>query len=138
MCKRIKRASLFHNTALTGRGKNYWCKSCQKKYSEKYRNDKRAKVREANRQSHLKREYGLTAEAHKALLESHNNKCAICRADKDWGGRKYLSVDHDHKTGKVRGVLCNSCNVALGLLKDDPQRLRAAADYLDRFDSANS
>jgi len=44
-----------------------------------------------------------------------------------------LTIDHDHATGQIRGLLCNNCNRAIGLLKDNPQTLRQAAAYLDRF-----
>jgi hypothetical protein len=73
--------------------------------------------------------YGLTKQELGVLLAQHE-RCAICRAE-DWGG-KGPQVDHDHATGKVRGVLCNNCNQGLGRFKDDPARLRAAADYLER------
>jgi len=74
--------------------------------------------------------YGLTPEQYDALLAEQDGKCAICRTD-DWPG-KGPHVDHEHETGKVRGLLCGKCNVALGNMDDDPARLRAAADYLER------
>lgn len=55
--------------------------------------------------------------------------CAICESSSDKSGRR-LSVDHDHKTGKIRGRLCNSCNFLLGHANDDPERLIRAAEYL--------
>jgi hypothetical protein len=82
----------------------------------------------ANRKSHLKRKYGLTLEAFEALLASQGGGCAICgRTDAD-------NVDHDHGTGQVRGILCFKCNVAIGLVDEDPDRAHAAAAYLDRDD----
>ena len=71
--------------------------------------------------------YGLTRDELSALLAQHD-VCAICGTDQ-WG-RKGPQVDHDHATGKVRGVLCNNCNQGLGRFADDPTRLRAAAEYL--------
>ena len=82
----------------------------------------------SNRKSHLKRNYGLTLAAFDALLASQGGGCAICgRPDAD-------NVDHDHETGRVRGILCFPCNVAIGLVHEDEERLLAAAMYLDRDD----
>lgn len=60
-----------------------------------------------------------------------NGACAICGGT-SWGGR-LPCVDHDHKTGKVRGLLCNACNLALGYFNDDANALARAAEYLRRF-----
>lgn len=65
-----------------------------------------------------------------AMFLEQGNRCAICRSSspgvKDW------CVDHDHETGKVRGILCNNCNGALGLFKDDPDVMELAAEYIRR------
>ena len=63
------------------------------------------------------------------MLERQGGACAICK-EKPKSGR--LAVDHVHGTDKVRGLLCNLCNPALGLFKDDPDRLEAAVAYLER------
>jgi hypothetical protein len=73
--------------------------------------------------------YGLTPEAYAALLETQDARCAICRTDTP-GGKGGWHVDHNHATGLVRGLLCTNCNQGLGQFADDPDRLRAAADYL--------
>jgi len=71
-----------------------------------------------------------------ALLEKQGGGCAICGRTKVTNGRwisthaKDLHVDHDHETGQVRGLLCNQCNVSLGLMDDEPDRLIRAAEYL--------
>lgn len=74
--------------------------------------------------------YGLTKQELDLLLAQHE-ECAICKTI-DWGV-KGPCVDHDHVTGKIRGILCGSCNQGLGRFADDPKRLRAAADYLERW-----
>jgi hypothetical protein len=64
------------------------------------------------------------------MVADQGGKCAICG---NGNGASQLALDHDHKTGKARQLLCHRCNTALGLMQDDPKRLRAAADYLDKY-----
>jgi len=88
--------------------------------------DKKAKIRLASRKSHLKRRYDLTPEEYANLLISQDNKCAICSKDFD----QTPCVDHDHKTGKVRGLLCLGCNVALGAWENNIELFYKAMQYL--------
>jgi hypothetical protein len=81
------------------------------------------------------RTYGLDVGDYQALLASQNDGCAICGGtetplDKT-GVRRRMPVDHDHLTGKTRGILCHPCNTTLGNMHDDPALLRKAADYLE-------
>lgn len=69
--------------------------------------------------------YGLTPEDYRELLAAQNGKCAICQQE-----AKHYAVDHDHVTGQVRGLLCDTCNVGLGHFRDDVGRLMSAAAYL--------
>jgi hypothetical protein len=86
----------------------------------------------SNRKSHLKRKYGLTLEDFDAMLASQGGGCAICgRTDAD-------NVDHDHVTGRVRGILCFNCNVAIGHVANDEDRLSAAISYLARDDELSA
>jgi hypothetical protein len=84
----------------------------------------------SNRKSHLKRKYGMTIEDYDRMLEAQGGGCAICgrppRPDIS------LHVDHNHETGRIRGILCWPCNNLLGDVQDDPVRLYAAAGYLSR------
>lgn len=73
----------------------------------------------------MARKYGLTVDDYRAMVASHGGVCAICKAE------ALLSVDHDHETGAVRGLLCSTCNFMIGHGKDDPALLRAAAAYLE-------
>lgn len=74
------------------------------------------------------KKFGLTVEAYNLLLEKQNGACAVCFTKPV---TQALSVDHDHRTGKVRGLLCQSCNVGIGFLKDDARLMRNAADYIE-------
>lgn len=89
------------------------------------------------RKGNLKR-YGLTVEAHAAMVQSQNGLCAICGdPPPQLGGRNRttLNVDHDHETGQVRDLLCYFCNLGLGYFKDNPDRIEAAAAYLRRHNA---
>jgi len=77
------------------------------------------------RQDHLKRKYGLTEAERDELIAAQGGVCCICLA------APATDVDHCHKTGRVRGVLCFNCNSGLGLLRDDPEAMYRAADYLE-------
>jgi hypothetical protein len=79
------------------------------------------------------RRYGVSKVDYDALLERQGGSCAICHTT-DWGnGRSGRpNIDHDHVTGKVRGLLCWNCNVAIGHFGDSKQTLVAALSYLDK------
>jgi len=77
----------------------------------------------------IRRQYGISLEEYYKLIEFQGGGCAICGRTQEPDGRR-LSIDHDHTTGKVRGVLCYSCNKALGMFYDIPERLENAANYL--------
>ena len=80
--------------------------------------------------------FGLTQQSWQDMLTAQGNACALCgEAPKGWGtdAHRRLHIDHCHITGKTRALLCGECNTAIGRFGDDPQRLRAAADYLERY-----
>jgi hypothetical protein len=93
----------------------------------------------ADRGKHLKlmRLYGISLEEYNQMLSNQGGVCAICRevevcSDPRAGRTIGLAVDHDHTTGKIRGILCSKCNKAIGLLKDDTSLLASAIDYLNK------
>ncbi len=92
-------------------------------------------ARDRAQRDYYRAEYGISLEDRDAMLERQGGKCATCaraihfsRTTKE----NKAHVDHCHVTGKIRGVLCNRCNAALGLLGDSADTLRAAIDYLER------
>lgn len=78
----------------------------------------------------LKHEYGITLTEYNQMFADQNGLCSGCYTHQSQLKRS-LSVDHNHKTGKVRGLLCGNCNRGLGYLWDNAQVLRRLADYLD-------
>lgn len=74
--------------------------------------------------------YGIEPEAYRELMRRQDGVCAICRRPERTARTRLLCVDHCHETGQVRGLLCSQCNRAVGLLGDDPIRIRAAAAYV--------
>ena len=107
-----------------------YCRSCYQAYSRDWSKKNPDKVREKNRRQDLKRTYGLTPQMWDDMLAEQNGGCAICGTT-EAGGRGRFHVDHDHHTGKIRALLCTNCNVALGLVSDSPQLLRALAGYVE-------
>jgi hypothetical protein len=83
------------------------------------------------REYRLKKAYGIDRNEYLSLLQSQGGKCPICGNSTPGGKGQTFVVDHDHKTGNIRGLLCHKCNTAIGLMKDNPHVLRGAIDYLD-------
>jgi len=90
------------------------------------------KNKERLNRSRVLRKFGLSIEDFKKISDEQKGLCKICRLPPN-GNNEYLSVDHNHATGKIRGLLCSTCNSGLGYFKDSANYLRAAADYLDRL-----
>lgn len=82
------------------------------------------------RRAQLKIKFGLTIEQYDELVRQANGVCAICEQPESL--KRRLSVDHDHATGELRGLLCNRCNTVLGHIDDDPSLLEKIPKYLRR------
>lgn len=121
------------------------CKPCMARRSREWRtaNPERAraavtKYQKANkerlvanrRRPHVKNTYGITVDQFDEILSKQGGCCAICRTDKPNGPGKHFFVDHNHITGRVRGLLCANCNFVIGHAGDDKEVLRAAIAYL--------
>ena len=91
---------------------------------------RKPEVQKASKERSRAKFFGLTVEALRKLLKK--TRCDLCRVKFDeLGNKQHKHIDHCHKTGKVRGVLCLNCNHALGKLKDNARLFRRAADYLE-------
>lgn len=116
-----------------------YCQEChadycrEKKYWEKEKNrNYNSRNSERLREYRLKRKYGLTIENYNRMYTEQNGRCKICRKHYD-----KLFVDHDHSTGKIRNLLCNTCNSGLGLFQEDPIILASAIQYLAESQNAD-
>jgi len=118
-CGRKKKADKFYGNRGT-------CKSCL--YRQKQLRRATSRTKALMRARRLKRRYGLTVAEFNGMVTQQGGKCMVCRKRP----RGILHIDHDHETGKVRGLLCTSCNQGLGYFKDNPVYLVRAAKYLLR------
>ncbi|MFD5056637.1 endonuclease VII domain-containing protein [Streptomyces tendae] len=109
-CGETKPHSEWHRNASASDGLSTSCKACRAVKS---------------RAGHLQRHYGLTEAERDQLIADQGGVCCICLA------APAAHVDHCHETGRVRGVLCFSCNAALGQFKDRPDAIRRAAAYVE-------
>lgn len=91
-----------------------------------------ARLASYSRRHHLQTKFGLTTEDYDRKLAEQGGVCAICGTD-DTSPWDWFCIDHDHATGKVRGLLCRACNTSIGQVSDDPERLRKAAAYLEFY-----
>lgn len=137
--------------AYYAKNKDKWAKRTPEKQAEynanrreRYANDPefRAKYQEwargrdpaKKRDGRIRSEFGVGVEQYDRMLADQDGKCAICGAESaDSRGHK-LHIDHCHATGRIRGLLCSNCNHGVGKFKDDPDRLRKAAAYLEAVD----
>lgn len=90
---------------------------------------------ESAKASYLRRLYGLTKSDYDVMLMRQDGRCAICRRPPSVQIRR-LGVDHDHRTGRIRGLLCSGCNVGIAGLREDPEVFAAALRYLELHRSA--
>ncbi len=106
------------------------CKLCARERQKDVRHANPEQYKLAGQRRHLKRVYGITPEDYLALLDSQQGRCAICRDEFKETVDKVPHVDHCHTTGAVRGILCFTCNTALGKFRDDVDLLKSAIKYL--------
>lgn len=127
-CSESKAFSEFDLHAGCRDGFRRECKACMAKYQKTQRAEYRG---EASRRYSLKKNFGITPEQYDQMLAEQDGKCAICKSDDPIRtASRFFSIDHDHKTGAVRGLLCSPCNSGIGMLKDDPEILLSAINYL--------
>jgi hypothetical protein len=152
-CGEEKPLADFYGDTAARDGHRPECKSCTKRRRlSRYQSNREAEIarvrrwQQANaehvkayqaeyrerrdfRAEHLRRTFGMTQGDYVQMLDTQDGGCAICGRKPRPG--KHLHVDHDHDTGRVRGLLCFSCNVGIGNFDSDSDRMAEAADYVD-------
>jgi hypothetical protein len=138
-CGTLKPFTEFSKDKYKQDGHRSACKECNKQdhirrytndpdgcknRSKEYRKKNPEKVKTSNRNTKLKRNYGITHDDYVAMIKNQSNKCACCSKETD-----KLVVDHNHTTGQVRELLCNQCNTALGLLNEDVTVMQNMINY---------
>ena len=153
-CKQIKNVTEFSKSDKFKSGYVCVCRECvskkNKEYSDKHKKQKIITnkkyysnnietIKDNNRRNHLRRTFQLLPEDYDKLLEEQGGVCAIC------GGKSgpysnlehrlpSLCVDHNHKTGKIRGLLCHRCNIWISGVEYNKQLVQAAYNYLDMYE----
>ena len=126
-CDTTKPIDDFYLRNKTSMVRHSTCKECdRKRVAENY-----AKDPSIYQNNHLKRNYGITLNEYNKMLKEQDHKCATCGTTEAGGKHGKFMVDHSHNTGEVRGLLCKSCNIALGEIKDNRQTLLNMVEYLE-------
>lgn len=150
-CGQTKPRITFYLNRNTKDGRATYCADCQRAATRAWNAANADRVRQRNAEARAANKatrpgdhrrywlglYGLTEEQYDALVEKQGGVCAICLmperyVDARTGMPRRLAVDHDHETGRVRGLLCGRCNRSIGQFADDHERLTRAAEYLKR------
>jgi hypothetical protein len=157
-CKKQKPLSCFDKHTETKDGLNSLCVDCHhlvckkwrdnnkekrkqawKKYSETHKEQiklKNLRYKKRQKDLDLQSTFGITLDQYNQMLKDQNGVCVICKNPENevekGKQQRTLSVDHNHKTGKVRGLLCGKCNKGIGLFKDNIYLLQSAIDYLKK------
>ena len=128
LCNTTKDFAAFVTNKRSKSGLTSRCKDCVRTLSRNYRKNNPAECAASARNSMLKREYGLNSAGYQQMLDRQGGGCRVCgQVDHD----RHLAVDHDHRTGAIRGLLCKRCNLVLGKVDDDTTLLKALSDYLN-------
>lgn len=126
-CKKERSLRKFYKDKNRKDGRNYYCIDCSKLYNQRPYVKKRCRDAEYKRQ--LRKKYNMSLADYDQMLEFQNGVCVTC--GKINKGGKRLAVDHNHKTGEIRGLLCQKCNQAIGLVGEDIRVLIKLAEYLN-------
>lgn len=109
-----------------------WCEA-NPEYHRKYCQENKEHIREWKRNYDLVKKYGITIEKKRVLWQRTEGICKICRKAMDFDS---TYVDHDHKTGKIRGLIHGNCNLFVGLLEKNPERINNVKDYLEKHNGS--
>lgn len=140
-CKLEKSFDCFYVSRVRKSGFDPHCRQCHRDYRKNNSSEISKRQKEYYKQNksqfkdyELSKAYGISIDEYNSLLAKQNGVCAICKTPEtsknNEGSVRNLAVDHDHRSGRVRGLVCMSCNTSLGLFKDNTTFLFNAAQYL--------
>lgn len=134
ICNQIKSLNMFHKCGNKD-GRFNVCKVCHHERLKRFRAtpEGKAKMKIYQRNTDLKNRYGITRQQYEEMIKSQNNLCAICgeppnktKAKQTW----CFAIDHNHKTNKVRALLCHLCNRGIAMFKEEPKIMLKAIKYI--------
>lgn len=126
-CKESREITDFSPKDKEQRYRHNWCRFCVNERRRERRSENPTYYRRQKQDHILKTRYGLSIQVYDAMLKEQGGVCYICKLSSE---TRSLAVDHNHRTGEVRKLLCSSCNTGLGLFQDNPSLLVKAAAYL--------
>ena len=135
-CKEAKPSESFYRSATSNSGTSAHCAICMTDIArergtrpeiKEERHDIYIRDKDKQRNNHLINKYGITLEEYRTMSEAQNDSCFICGKKET---SKALAVDHCHRTGKIRSLLCGKCNPAVGFLSDDPDLAQKVLNYI--------
>lgn len=137
-CQTTKPLDDFY--VLRKKGRTYrqsWCKPCLRETNQQWKKANPDAVKAADRRKVLKKRYGITTSDYNKLLSEQNGGCGVCGKPERTIQRagspvQFMAVDHDHDTGRLRGLLCQSCNRTLGNMGDNLEGVMRFVAYLER------
>ena len=123
-----------HKCELAAYLRDYARSPAQRERRKQIKVRDRDKIRVAARDWQLRTKYGISSAQYAEMVRQQGGHCGCCGGDPTKRG---LVVDHDHQTGAVRALLCEPCNQGIGFFRESPERLRLAANYIERFSSVS-
>ena len=134
ICKKIKSETLFYVCKTNKSGRQGECKKCWKRRVLKYHYENVKPNKEITQKRALAYKHGITVKQYDDMYSEQNGVCAICGKEETTKFKgitvQRLSVDHCHKTGIIRGLLCRKCNTAIAIFDDDIDIFASAISYL--------
>lgn len=135
-CSEEKDSHQFHKDRSKKFGITSTCKACATKNTAAHYYRNKTDLNRSRTVYTLRKVYGITPEQWNACFEEQGRRCATCKTAEPGNKRGTWATDHDHKTGKFRGILCTGCNLALGAAKDSTETLVSLIEYLRKHQPA--
>lgn len=129
-CEKWLLHSAFYVSRAAPSGLAAHCRPCSRERAKQWGKDNPDRVRSNNRRNHFRAKYGIDEDVYDSMFRAQGAACAICRRRPLLHGVGTLHVDHDHATGRVRGLLCQGCNHMVGHARDSADVLERGAKYL--------